>query len=287
MRRIENAMRRIGSWLWRLNWKWKALLGVILIVILAVVLTPSIYYLLRGRSAPDYSELVGLATMTFLVTYESGEDVANEATYTVKVADIDVIKDGVPCLHTVADIEEPLPVRKAHARLVGKTNVTLADDQYWRSQEDLQVLNAQSMQVNLPLVNTAITYRTYSQYENYPGWPYSLGDSWTYNVYNEPDTSLQPKWDDTWRAEVVDDDAVVVAGGVEYECFKVVHTLTDTTIGISGGGGIGSTRIEYWVNTGLSIAPIKIENTQTYIGLETWLMVDADPAPGSWQPGDL
>lgn len=279
-------MRRIWSWLRRLNWKWKALLLVIFIVILVVVLTPSIYYLLRSRSAPDYSEIIPQATMTYLVTYDSGDDVVNESTYTVMVAETDVVIDSETCLYTVTEMD-PLPERKVHARIVGTTKVTLAADEIWRRQEDLHILRKQAMQVNLPIVNTAITRITYSEYENSPGWPYSMGDSWTYNVYNEPDTSLQPKWNDTYRAEVVADDAVVVAADVEYECFKVVHTLIETESSIPGGGGIGSTRTEYWANTGLSIAPIKVENTITYIGTETWIMVDADPQPGSWQPSDL
>jgi hypothetical protein len=74
-------------------------------------------------------------------------------------------------------------------------------------------------------------------------------------VYNDPDTSLQPKWNDTYSAEVVADDTVVVVDGVEYECFEV---------------------------DGRSIAPLKIVNTISYIGTETMVMVDADPPPGSW-----
>jgi hypothetical protein len=219
--------------------------------------------------------------MTYLVTYDSGEGLVNESTFTLKVAETDVVIDSYSCFYTVTEMD-PLPERKANAIIVGSTKVTLAADEIWRSQEDLRVVLKEAMQINLPLVNTAITTRPYSGYEGYPGWPYSEGDSWTYNVYNDPDTSLQPKWNDTYSAEVVADDTVVVVDGVEYECFKVVHTLADTENSTPGGGGIGSTRIEYWANNGRSIAPLKIVNTISYIGTETMVMVDADPPPGSW-----
>jgi len=184
------------------------------------------------------------------------------------------------CFYTVT-VMDPYPARKVHAILVGTTKVTLASEEIWRSQEDLRCIQQEAMQINLPIVGTAITDQTYSGYDGYPGWPYSLGDSWTYEIYLDPDTPLQSNWTDTYHAEVVADDAVVVAAGVEYECFKVVHTLVDTEQSTPGGAGIGSTRIEYWAKTGKSIAPLKVENAISYMGTESRIMVDIDLPEGS------
>ncbi len=273
-------MRRIWSRLRRLGWKWKVLILVVVIVILVVVLTPSVYYLLRGRNPPDYSDILAKATITYLVSYDSDEGIVNESTFTLKVAETDVAIGNATCFYTVT-VMDPYPVRKVHAILVGSTKVTLAADEIWRSQEDLRVLRQEAMQINLPIVNTAITDQTFSGYDGYPGWPYSLGDSWTYEVYCDPDTALQPYWTDIYQAEVVADDAVVVAAGVEYECFKVVHTLVDAGQSKPGGAGEGSTRVEYWANTGKSIAPLKVENNMTYMGTESRIMVDIDLPEGS------
>ncbi|UCC60268.1 MAG: hypothetical protein JSV02_00125, partial [Dehalococcoidia bacterium] len=147
-------MRRIWSWLKRLGWKWKVLLLVVFIVILVVVLTPSIYYLLRAWDAPDYSDILAKATMTYLVTYDSGDGVVNESTYTLKVAETDLAIGSDTSFFTVTEMN-PLPERKVHARIVGSTKVTLAADEIWRSHEDLHVLRKKAMQINLPLVNTA------------------------------------------------------------------------------------------------------------------------------------
>ena len=274
-------MRRIWSRLRRIGWKWRLLLLVVVIVICVAVVAPSVYYLLRARDVPDYSEILPKATMTYLVSYDSGEGLVNESTYTLKVAEIDVAIGSDTCFYTVT-VMDPLPERKVNAIIVGSTKVTLATEETWRSQEDFRILRQEAMQINLPIVNTAITVSTYSGYDGYPGWPYSLGDSWTYEVFRDSDTSLQPSWTDTFHAEVVADDAVVVAADVNYECFKVVHTLVDTENSTPGGGGVGSTRVEYWANNGRSIAPLKIESTVTYIGIESFIMIDSDPPPGSW-----
>ena len=274
-------MHKIWSRLTGLGWKWRLLLLALVVVIGVVVVAPSVYYLSRARDAPDYSEILPKATMTYLVSYDSGDGLVNESTYTLKVAEIDVAIGSDACFYTVTEMD-PLPERKVNAIVVGSTKVTLAADEIWRSQEDLRILREDMMQVNLPIVNTSITEKTFSAYNDHPDWPYSLGDSWTYEVFCDPDTYLQPDWTDTYRAEVVADDEVVVAADVEYRCFKVVHTLVDTENSTPGGGGVGSTRVEYWANNGRSIAPIKIESTVTYVGTESLIMVDSDPPPGSW-----
>jgi hypothetical protein len=78
---------------------------------------------------------------------------------------------------------------------------------------------------------------------------------------------------------VVADDEIVKVGDTEYECFKVVHTLVGTTIGITPGTGVGSTFVEFWPKDCRSIAPLKVENYLNYIGIETRILIDADPMP--------
>ena len=275
-------MSRIWSWFRRLGRKWKALIIVVVIVLIVVVVAVSVYCPNYWRNPPDYSKILAKASITYLVSYDSGDgDVAGNSTFTLKVAETDVLVGNDTCFYTVT-VMDPYPVRKVHAIIVGSTKVTLAANEVWRSQEDLRVLRAEAMQINLPIVGTAITDQTF-EYDGYPGWPYSLGDSWTYEVYHDPDTPLQSNWTNTYHAEVVADDAVVVAAGEEYECFKVVHTLVATESKKPGGGGVGSTRVEYWANTGKSIAPLKVENTMSYMGNESRIMVDMDlPEGAGW-----
>ena len=274
-------MRRIWSWLRGLGWKWRVLILIVVIVLIVVVVAVSVYCPNYWRNPPDYSKILAKANMTYLVSYDSGDgDVVNESTFTLKVAETDVLVGNDTCFYTVT-VMDPYPVRKVHAIIVGTTKVTLATEEIWRSQEDLRVIQQEAMQINLPLVGTAITDQTFSGYEGYPGWPYSLGDSWTYEVFSDPDTPLQPNWTDTYQAEVVADDAVVVAAGVEYECFEVVYTLIATEQSTPGGAGVGSTRTEYWPNSGKSIAPIKIEGAISYMGIESRIMVDMELPEGS------
>ncbi len=204
-------MRRIWSRLRRLGWKWRVLLLVVVIVIAVVVLTPSIYYLLRARDVPDYSDIQAKETLSYQVSYDNGDGLVTESRFTLMVAEVDVPVGLDTCYYTVT-VMKPLPQRKVNAIIVGSTTVTLATDEIWRSQEDLRIIRQKAMQINLPIVNTAITESTYSGYEGYPGWPYSLGDSWTYEVYRITDTSLQPNWTDYFRADVDADDEVFAVG---------------------------------------------------------------------------
>ena len=274
-------MNKIRTILKKLGWKWRILFIVSIVIVAVIVLTPTIYYLLREREAPDYSDIVSNARMTYHVAYDSGDGMVNESTFVVKVVENHEDIDSHSVIYTVTEMD-PLPKRSVNAIIVGSATVTLAANEIYRSADDLRVLINEVMQVDLPLVNTAISTKTFSDYNGYPGWPYSKGDTWTYTMFVDPDTSLQPKYTDTYRAEVVEDDAFVIAADAGYECFKVVHTLIDTDNKTPAGIGIGSTRIEYWVNTGKYIAPIKIEDGITYKGIDTRTMMDADPPPGSW-----
>ena len=274
-------MSRIWSRLKRPGWKWHIFLIVIVFVVAGVALPPSIYYLLRDRELPDYGNIVPEATMIYHVTYDSGEGTINESTFTLKVVDTNIEVNSIPCFYTVTEMD-PHPVRKVNAPFVGTAEITLGTDEVWRSQNDLRILEKEKMLINLVIVNTAINKHTYTDYDNYPEWPYIKGDTWTYSMNIEPDTNLQPKYTDIYRAEVVADDEVVVVGDTEYRCFKVVHTLIDTNISVTSGGGLGSTSIEYWANSGRSVAPLKIEERVQYKGIETWTLVESDITPGSW-----
>jgi hypothetical protein len=76
---------------------------------------------------------------------------------------------------------------------------------------------------------------------------------------------------------VVSDDATIEIGGVAYQCFKLIHTLTASTTNTLPGGGIGSTIIEYWNKNNKSIGPLKVENSVSYRGTETRIMISAPP----------
>jgi hypothetical protein len=227
---------------------------------------------------PDYSEVSSQATMTYVVSYDSGDGVANDCEFMLKAELIDITESSERCLHTVAVID-PYPERKFNAAILGTAKAKIGTSETWRSEDDLRVLRSQGMLVDAPLVNTMVTSAAYSGYDGYPGWPYNLGDSWTYEVFCDPDTFLQAEWTASLHAEVVADDVVVSVGDVEYECFKVVHTLVGTTLGTPSGAGVGSTFVEYWPKDCRSIAPIKVQDYSSYIGIETWVMVDADPMP--------
>ena len=271
-------MRRIWSRLTELSWKWRLLFLILMIILIVVVVVPAVTYLLRARDVPDYSEIAPQATMTYLVSYDSGDGLVNDSEWTLMVAETDVTKGSESCIHMVTVID-PYPKRKVNAKIVGSAIAKVGSIELWYSQDDLRVLYAESMLVDAPLVNTLVTKATYSGYENYPGRQYSLGDSWTYEVFCDPDSFLQPEWTDYYHAEVVADDEIVKVGNTEYECFKVVHTLIDTTIGITPGAGVGSTFVEYWPKDGKSIVALKAEDSLHFVGVETRILIDADPMP--------
>jgi hypothetical protein len=213
---------------------------------------------------------------TYLVGYDSGDGVVNSSVFTVKVIETGVLKDSQTTFHAVT-VYDPYPKRKVNAIIVGSTKVTLSGEEIWRSENDLRLIHRKLMQKDLPIVNTAYTQLTYWDYKNYPGWPYHLNDSWTYKVLYDTDTPLQPKWTNTFRADVVADNAIVEVHGVDYQCFKVVHTLIASTNGTPPGGGVGSTYIEYWYKGGKSVGPVEIDDSFSYRGTETQIMMTAPP----------
>lgn len=271
-------MRSVWSRLAGLSWKWRLLLLLLMIILIVVVLVPAVTYLLRARDVPDYSEIVPQATMTYLVSYDSGDGLVNDSEWTLIVAETGVTKGSEFCIHIVTVID-PYPERKVNAIIVGSAKAKVGTIELWYSQDDLRILYGQNMLVNAPIVNTLVTRATYSGYDGYPGRPYSLGDSWTYEVFCDPDTFLQADWTDSYHAEVVADDEIVKVGDTEYECFKVVHTLVDTTIGIPSGAGVGSTFVEFWPKDSRSIVSLKVEDYLHYVGVETRILIDADPMP--------
>ncbi|MFC1963287.1 hypothetical protein ACFLVL_01540 [Chloroflexota bacterium] len=270
-------MRRLASRLRRLGWKWRLAIAALMIVLIIVVVVPTVIYYSRDRDPFDYSDTPDIATTKYIVNYDSGDGVVNDSEYTLKVIEAGVEKGSETCFHT-AIVFESYPDRKVNAIIVGPTKITLAEEELWLSQDNLRIVHKEVMQMNLPIVNTAVTQITYSKYEEYPDWPYHLNDSWTYEIFYEPDTFMQPSWTDKFHAIVVKDDAIVKIGDAEYQCFKVVHTLTDTTNGTPPGDGIGGTLIEYWHKDGKPIAPVKIENSFSYKGTETRIAIGNVPS---------
>ncbi len=274
--KIKNIMRAIFSWMRKLGWKWRILILAVLVVFIIAVVVPTVVYYSRDRKPANYSNITSLATASYMVGYDSGDGLMNTSLFTVKMIESDVTMDGVSTFHLVT-LYDPFPKRKVHAIIVGSAKPTLSGEEIWRSQADLRLVYKKVMQKDLPIVNTAYTRMTYQEYENYPGWPYQLNDSWTYKISYDTDTPLQPNWIDSFRAEVVADDAIVEIDGTAYQCYKVVHTLTQTTNGTPPGGGVGSTYVEYWCKDYMSIGPIKIIDTVNFRGTETQIMMGTPP----------
>jgi hypothetical protein len=220
------------------------------------------------------AETAAEVKMAYLVSYDSGDGVVNSSKFTLKVIEARVQKDSETCFHVVTAYD-PYPERKVNAIIVGSTKVTFAGEEIWRDEGDLRVVHKRVMQINLPIVGTATTEITYTGYDGYPGWPYHLHDSWTYTVSYATDTFLQPKWTDTFRVDVVADDATVEIEGVVYRCFKVVHTLVSTTNHTPPGPGVGATYVEYWNRDGKSIGPVEVEDSFDFRGTETRIMTGA------------
>jgi hypothetical protein len=245
------------------------------ILVVVVVTVPTVYYHSRNREPVDYSGTLAEATATYSVSYDSGDGLSNSSTFTRKIIESGVGEDSQICFHVVT-MYDPYPYRKVHS-FIGSVKVKMGGEEVWRNQADLRVVKKAQMQTDLPIVNTLDTTVTYSRYSGYPGWPYHLGDDWTYEAFYQPETSLQRPWTDTFQAKVVADNAVVEVAGKEYECFEVVHTLIDTTNSIPTGSGIGGTISEYWCKDGKSIGPIKVEDSFNFIGTETQTMIGDIP----------
>ncbi len=270
-------MRRAVSWLGKLKWYWKVSLIVGLVFFVVGVVVPSAVYFSRNRHPSDYSTLAYDATLVYQVTYDSGNGSEVKSTHTLKLVDGIALQDSVSTFHLVT-LYDPFPKRKVNAIIVGSATVTLAEEEIWRSRDDLREIHKKVMQTNLPIVNTAVTQVIYSDYVNYPGWPYHLGDKWTYKITYNTDAPFQPNWSESFQAEVVADDAVIEAGGMPYSCFKMVHTLVSTTNGTPAGAGVGSTITEYWVKGDKTIGPIRIDDAFSYKGIETATATGRPPA---------
>ena len=270
-------MVKAVSWLGRLRWRWRFVILGVLIILVVVVAVPAFIYYSRDRHPHDYSEMPNLAALTYLVSYDNGDGVIEQSQHTLQTVESGVTQDSIPCFHVVT-LYDPYPERKFNARIVGSTNLTLGEEEIWRSLDDLRVIQKKILHTSVPIVNTVVVKETYSEYDPVPDWPYRLNDSWTYKVVYDSDTPLQPSWTDTFRAEVVADDAIVSSGNVEYRCFKVVHTLVDTTTDISPGGGVGTAIIEYWNRSNKSIGPVKIEDSVRFRGTEIQIASGEKPS---------
>jgi hypothetical protein len=247
------------------------------VILIVIVIVPSAIYLSRDRNPPNYENTPSDVVATYAVGYDSGDGLINSGTFTLKIVGTEEEKDSVTCFHVVT-VSDPSPKRKVNAIIVGSAKVTIAAEEVWRSQSDFRIVHRKVMETDLPMVNTAITEMPYAEYENYPGWPYHLNDTWTYKTFHSTDVPLQKDWTDTFRADVVSDNAIIEIGGLEYHCFKVIHTLTTSTTDTLPGGAVGSTIIEYWDKSNRSIGPLKVENSVSYRGTETRIMISAPPS---------
>ena len=239
---------------------------IVIIILVVAVVVPAVYYHSRNRKPVDYSETLAQATTVYSVTYESGDGLCDISTFTRKVIEEGVEEDSQICFHQVT-IYDPYPYRRGNT-ILGSITARIGSEEVWRNQADLRVVKIIGLETDVPIVNTVKLTATLSQYVNYPGWPYHLGDSWTYQVLCESDSSLQPSWTDSFQADVVSDNALVPVGDRQYRCFEVVHTLIATTNQHSSGSGIGGTLIEYWDSERKMIGPIKVVNSVTFEGTE-------------------
>jgi hypothetical protein len=272
------TLSRTLSWLRRLGWKkWLLITVPIVIILVAVVLVPSVYYYSRNRKPVDYSEALAQATATYSVTYQSGDGLNDNTKLTWKVIENGLREDSQICFHEVT-VYDPYPYRRVNTFL-GSITPRLGTEEIWRNQADLRVVKKISLETDVPLVNTVRITITYSKYTDYPGWPYHLGDSWTYQVLYKPDSSLQKPWTDSFQADVVSDNASVQVGDSKYECFEVVHTLIDTTNPYPSGTGIGGTITEYWYNGGKMIGPVKRVDSLSFVGTEIQTIMGDAPLP--------
>jgi len=253
-------------------------IGAILLVTMVAVAILSVIYWSRNRHPVDYSDTLARATATYLVTYDGGSGMSDNIVLTRKVIQTGVKEDSQLCLHEVT-VYDANPKRKVSVVIFGSIEVTLESEELWLNQTDLRMVKKTAMQKVPYFVNTVSTDITYSQYDNYPGWPYHAGDNWTYQAHYAPDISLQSPWTYTFRAEVASDNAVVQIDGVAHQCFKVVHTLVESTNKVATGGGVGATIIEYWYKDGMSIGPIRVEDYLNFAGTETMTMAGTVPLP--------
>ena len=262
------TLSRTLSRLRKLGWKkWLLIVAPIVIIILViVVVVPAAYYYSRNRKPVDYSETLAQATATYSVTYQSGDGLTDDTTLTWKVIDNGLKEASQTCFYEVT-VYDPYPSRRVNT-LVGSITPKLGTEEVWRNQADLRMVKKIALETDVPIVNTVKITMTYSKYTNYPGWPYHLGDNWTYEVHYEPDSSLQGYWTDTFQAHVVSDNASVQVGDKQYECFEVVHTLVNSTNSYPSGSGIGGIITECWYSGGKMICPIKRVDSLSFKGTE-------------------
>jgi hypothetical protein len=263
----------------KLGWKkWLLIVASVVIIILVVVVAvPAIMYYSRNRHPVDYSGTLAQATAVYFVTYDSGDGLTDNSTFTRKVIETGVKEESQICFHEVT-VYDPYPRRRVSS-ILGSMTFKLGTEELWRNQGDLRKVQTISMETDVPVLNTVKITSTYSDYVNYPGWPYHLGDNWTYQMLNKPDFALQSPWTDTFQADVVSDNALVQVGDTQYQCFEVVHTLIATTTSHSSGSGIGGTIIEYWYTGGKTIDPIKQVDSLHFKGTEIQTITGDVPLP--------
>jgi uncharacterized repeat protein (TIGR01451 family) len=210
---------------------------------------------------------LGYLTM-YNVTYDSGDGTKNSAIYTYNITQTNVTKDSVNCYELKLSIGVGTPKRKTHARIVGTATVMIAGEEQWRSLSDLRLVHKYETETNVPIVVTVNTEVYYRNYIGYPGWPYKVGQNWTYEAYYVPSSSLVSSWADEWLARVVSNSSIVTVGNVNYTCYQVVHTITSTGTSTPPGKGVGGTITDYWITNGTLPVPVKIVDQANFVGQE-------------------
>ena len=274
-----------GFWhRFRVRQRSMAVAGVVLATLVLMGVPPAAFLpsTAAAASVGDYIE--------YTVVYNSGAGVSNTTTWRYNVTEVDVTKDGVSgCVHIVATISDNPSDNSQRARRTshsafGDQTVRLSQAEDWSLTNGRHV-HRYSYQSDVPIIGTNSAQIYIESMSGYPGWPYAVGNSWTYNARTDSSNGMAPDWTDTYSASVVADNEVVTAGGVDYICYKVEHTLTATTASTPPGGGVGSKVTEYWpVLDSAFLAPIKVVNNVDFVGTETRTMSSASPLPTQSSP---
>lgn len=255
----------------RYKWEWRL---VLLSLIISIPMVSTLTLASNLAMQIDGIQEVTLGNLTvYDVDYDSGDGIMNSATYIYNVTQKNVIKDLVTCFRLRLSISEGPPNRKTNAPIVGTAIVTIAGEEQWRSESDLRLVHKYAIQTNVPIVGTVRTEVYYRNYNGYPGWPYKVGQNWTYEVFYDPDSFLVGDWLDKWSAKVVSDSTVVTVGSTNYTCYVVVHTITSTGASPPPGGGVGSTITEYWIANRKLPVPVKMVDQANFIGREIRMAV--------------
>lgn len=149
--------------------------------------------------------------------------------------------------------------------------ITMISMKEWRSVEDLRVVKV--FAVTDTIIGLAESWRYYRYLSGDAGWPYEVGDTWTYREY----TVSAFNWNDTWTVNVTGTENIDV-NGTQIPCYVVKHTWSGTNrLFKSPSNTVKLT--EWWPISGKTIKPLKRVDSISYKYTETWTASNADPMP--------